>query len=101
MNTSDLLAQKRFTAIYGCPQVGATGAQGLPGSATNTGATGSTGITGPTGPRGPTGLDGTAVNVFSPEAVYSYIRLPADWSYRYSVHYCRYKTNRLVELDLF
>jgi len=62
MNTSELLAQKRFTAIYGCPQPGATGAQGLAGTATNTGATGSTGFTGPTGARGPTGLDGSATN---------------------------------------
>jgi len=36
MDTSELLAQKRFTAIYGCPQPGATGAQGLAGTATNT-----------------------------------------------------------------
>ena len=62
MDTSELLAQKRFTAIYGCPQVGATGPRGLPGSAAQTGATGSTGLTGTTGPMGPTGLDGAAAN---------------------------------------
>ena len=62
MDTSELLAQKRFTAIYGCPQVGATGPRGLPGTATATGATGSTGLTGTTGPMGPTGLDGAAAN---------------------------------------
>ena len=31
MNASDLLAQKRFNAIYGCPQVGPTGPAGLAG----------------------------------------------------------------------
>ena len=70
MDTSELLAQKRFTVIYGCPQVGATGPRGLPGTATATGATGPTGLdgaaantgatgqTGSTGTLGPTGLAG-------------------------------------------
>ena len=31
MNASDLLAQKRFNAIYGCPQVGPTGPPGANG----------------------------------------------------------------------
>ena len=31
MYASDLLAQKRFNAIYGCPQVGPTGPPGAPG----------------------------------------------------------------------
>ena len=62
MDSSELLAQKRFTAIYGCPQPGPTGAQGIAGSATNTGGTGFTGTTGATGAQGPTGLDGSATN---------------------------------------
>jgi hypothetical protein len=62
MDSSVLLAQKRFTAIYGCPQPGPTGAQGIAGSATNTGGTGFTGTTGATGAQGPTGLNGSATN---------------------------------------
>jgi len=62
MDSSELLAQKRFTAKYGCPQPGPTGAQGIPGGATNTGGTGFTGTTGATGAQGPTGLDGAAAN---------------------------------------
>lgn len=50
MNSSELLAINRFTAIYGCPKPGPTGPQGISGSSTNTGATGPLGPTGVTGP---------------------------------------------------
>lgn len=59
MNSSELLAIKKFQSIYGCPKQGDTGPQGIPGDATDTGATGSTG---PTGRTGPTGMPGEATN---------------------------------------
>ena len=59
MDTSDLLAIKRFQAIYGCPKKGDTGPRGPTGLTGPTGDPGGpTGETGPTGERGPTGPPG-------------------------------------------